>query len=98
MNVSIVLTLDRGPHRVPAVQADERSRVRLADETRRGKKALMGDVIGVAVLLGVPFAVFIWSQWRREERDRKRQNRERSPQNPTGSKDSYWGGMGRPGR
>ena len=59
----------------------------------------MGDVIGVVVLLGVPFVVFIWAQWRREERDRKRQRNERPSEGPTqDSKDSYWGGMGRPGR
>lgn len=59
----------------------------------------MGDVIGVAVLLGVPFGIFIWAQWRREERDRGRQRNERSPERPAqDSKDSFWGGMGRPGR
>lgn len=53
------------------------------------------DVIGIVVLLGAPLAVFIRAQWRRDERDRER----RGEQDPPGrSKDSYWGGMGRPGR
>lgn len=72
--------------------------VRLCGALWRGKEVLMGDVFGVALLLGVPFAVFVWTQWRREERDRKRQSEGRSPESSTGSKDSYWGGMGRPGR
>lgn len=59
----------------------------------------MGDVIGMAVLLGVPIGVFIWRQWTREERERNREREERPPDRPAkGSKDSYWGGMGRPGR
>lgn len=59
----------------------------------------MGDVIGVVVVLGLPFVLFVWSRWRHEEAERRRRTEDptgRDPSEP--GKDSYWGGMGRPGR
>lgn len=56
----------------------------------------MSTYIGVALLLGIPFAIFIAASWRQEERDRDRRNNR--PPGSGDQPDSYWGGMGRPGR
>lgn len=57
----------------------------------------MESVIGVGLLFGIPFAVFIWANWKQEQRDRERDQRADGPERRRGSHDSHWGGMGRPG-
>ncbi|MFP4511739.1 MAG: hypothetical protein ACLFRV_02195 [Acidimicrobiales bacterium] len=53
----------------------------------------MGDILGVVLLLGIPFAIFVFVSWKQQERDRD--NGSDHPRG--GSHDSHWGGMGRPG-
>lgn len=67
--------------------------VRASNEQRRKGRHPMADVLAVVALLGIPLAIFIAVSWRQEERDRDEQGEHRRPGN-----DSYWGGMGRPGR
>lgn len=59
----------------------------------------MGDVIRVAALFGIPFAIFIWANWRREQREREHQRGPDAKHEPPDRyRRSYWGSMGRPGR
>lgn len=54
----------------------------------------MGDILGIAALVGLPFAIFIYASWRRDQRDREREVKSDPSRGDTRS---YWGGMGRPG-
>lgn len=58
----------------------------------------MGDILGIAALLGVPFAIFIYASWRRDQRDRERYRKGQVKSDPSrGDAGPYWDGMGRPG-
>lgn len=58
----------------------------------------MDDILGLAALVGVPIAIFMYTSWRREQRDRERQRKGEFKTDTSRETRSHWGGMGRPGR
>lgn len=58
----------------------------------------MGDVLVIALLLGIPWYLFLRASWKRDQRDRERWRRGELEGNASGKDPrSHWGGMGRPG-